>query len=171
MKKLIVGLMFAGLAVSALELRIEAEGISERGDWVQSVGNSQVGGKMLYSSKGSPAGKENVITGTYACPQAGKYYVWVRTESRGENWRKCIIKVNDKPVGKFGDAGVKGQQPKLDWKRSLGPVEIPEGEFKVTAVPLSASSRLDSIILTTDQNFKPSDDPREVEEIDELECE
>ncbi len=171
MKKLVMALMFASLAIGAAEFRIESEGISDQGEWKQSVGEGLVGRKMLVSMKGVPAGKENILTGTYACPETGKYYVWVRTESRGENYRKTQIKVNGKPMGKFGDAGVKGQQPKMEWKRSLGPVEITEGEFKVEFIPLSAVSRLDSIIFTTDQNFKPSDDPREVEEIDALDCE
>ena len=172
MKHLIWAVLLAGAAVGAMEFRIEAEEITERGDWkIGGQGELSVSRALIISCKGTPAGKENVITGTYPCPEAGKYYVWVRSENHGERYRKTEVKINGKSIGKYGDEGVKGQKPALAWKRSLGPVTLPAGEFKLELIPLSMYSRIDSLIFTTDQNYKPSDDPREVEQIEALECE
>ena len=172
MKKLIAALMLVGAALGAAEFRVEAENFTERGDWLLGgQGEGSVNRALLFSGKGAPSGKENVISGTFTCPEAGRYYIWVRSENRGDRYRKTEVKVNGKSIGKYGDEGVKGQQPALVWKRSLGPVQLPVGVFKIDLIPLSMYSRMDSLVFTTDQNFKPSDDPREVEEIDELECE
>ncbi len=172
MKKSIWAIVFIGLLAGAAEFRIEAESISEQGDWkVGGQGPQSIERKLLFSVNGKPDGSQNAISGTYNCPAAGKYYVWVRAENRGDGYRKTDVRINGKSIGKFGDDGSKGQEPALGWKRTLGAVNLPQGEFKLDLIPLSKYSRIDSLVFTTDQSFKPSDDPREIEEIDALDCE
>ncbi len=172
MKKLLITAVAAcAIIAGAAEFRIEAESIGERASWGQGVGNANIGGKLIWSN--NKKGPENTAVGVYSCPEEGRYYVWVRTLSMNEGWRKTQVKINGKVVGKFGDekqpGGVKGKSV-LAWKRTLGATLIPAGELKVELIPLSTASRVDSLIFTTDQNFKPGEKDA-VEEITELDCE
>ena len=171
MKKIIFTIASACIiaAVGATEFRIEAEGVSEKADWANSVGKELIGGRQIWSN--SKKGAENTAKGSYAVPEAGKYYIWVRTHNQGEKYRKTEVKVNGKTVGKFGDEGTKGQKV-MAWKRTLAAFDIPAGEMKLELIPLSGYSRIDSIIFTTDKDFTPVDKDRDtIEEIAELECE
>ncbi|MCQ2379158.1 MAG: hypothetical protein MJ016_08175, partial [Victivallaceae bacterium] len=81
----------------------------------------------------------------------------------GEGYRRTQVKINGQSFGKFGDGPVatKGK-PEYKWKRALLPVELTEGQMKIELIPLSASSRIDSIIFTDNADYKPSDDAGEV---------
>ncbi len=168
MKKLFIATVAAcAIIAGAAEFRIEAESIGERASWGQGVGTDLIGNKMIWSN--NKKGPENTAVGVYNCPESGRYYVWVRTLTFGEKYRKSEVKLNGKTIGKFGDEGPKCPQ-KMIWKRTLGATQLPAGELKLELIPLSAASRVDSLIFTTDQNFKPGDKAA-VEEIPELDCE
>lgn len=169
MKKLLVAALFAAVAVAgAAEYLIKAAAVSEKGAWTTGINTKVPGGQILFSHK---KGVENTAKGTYAMPEAGQYYVWVRTMNFGEKYRKTEVKFNGKSVGKFGDEGVKGEK-KWGWKRSLAFIDLPEGELKLELIPLSNVSRVADIILTTNKDYSPVDKDRDaLEEIPELECE
>ena len=169
MKKLFIATVAAcAIIAGAAEFRIEAESIGERASWGQGVGTDPIGNKLIWSN--NKKGPENTAVGVYNCPEAGRYYVWVRTLTFGEKYRKTEVKLNGKTVGKFGDEGSKRNPAVLTWKRTLGATQLPVGELKLELIPLSGASRVDSLIFTTDQNFKPGDKAA-VEEIVELDCE
>ena len=168
MKKLLIAIAFAAVAVAgANELLIKAAAIKEKGEWTVGGNILVPGGKFLFSKK---KGAENTASGTYNMPEAGSYYVWVRTMNFGEKYRKTEVKFNEKSVGEFGDEGIKGDK-KWGWKRSLAAIDLPAGEVKLELIPLSNVSRVADIILTTDKDYTPVGKDREaLEEIDELEC-
>ena len=169
MKKLLIAVAFAAVAVAgATELLIKAAAISEKSEWTTGVNTNVPGGKILFSHK---KGAENTASGTYNMPEAGQYYVWVRTMNFGEKYRKTDVKFNGKSAGKFGDEGIKGDK-KWGWKRSIAAIDLPAGELKLELIPLSNVSRVADIILTTDKDYTPVGKDREaLEEIAELECE
>ena len=170
MKKLLVVAAFAIVAVAgATEMLIKAAAISEKGEWTIGINKSAVGGKIIYSKK---KGAENIASGTYNMPEAGKYYIWVQTLTYGEKWRKTDVKFNGKSIGKFGDEGAKRTTPEWTWKRSLAAYDFAEGELKLELIPLSDVSRIGTIILTTDKDYTPvGKEVDALEDIAELECE
>ena len=156
-------------AVGASEFRIEPENLNDMAEWATGVGKDMINGKLIWSNR--KEGPGNTAKGIYAMPESGKYYIWVRTHSRGENYRKTTVKLNGKSIGDFGDEGTKGQL-NLVWKRAHKPCDLTEGKLTLELVPLSGYSRIDSIIFTTDKDFTPVDKDRDtLEEITELECE
>ncbi len=172
MKKLLIAsLIAAGALAGAIEFRIEGENIPNKTAWTSGGDGSAVGGKVATSEKFvKGGGSANSATGTYGVPSAGKYYVWVRTLDFGEGYRKTQIRINGQSIGKFGDAkvAVKGK-PTYQWKRALLPVELTD-KIALEATPLSAISRLDSILFTQDETFTPPNDAAEVTDaVEEME--
>lgn len=169
MKKFFLALSLVAVSVAgAIEFRVEAENIGERSSWV--IGND-VGGvdKKMLASKG--VGVKNAAKGVYGIPETDRYYVWVRTLTFGEKWRKTEVKFNGKTIGKFGDEGPKLAKPKYTWKRALMPVQLNEGELTIEFIPLGIPCRIDSLIFTTDKEFSPVDKGKDViEAITEMEC-
>ncbi|MCQ2353218.1 MAG: hypothetical protein MJ033_07050 [Victivallaceae bacterium] len=174
MKKLLIAsLVAAGALAGAIEFRIEGEHLPHKGAWADGGQNSAVGTRVATSNKNFQKGNDdaNKGTGTYGVPAPGKYFVWVRTLDFGEGYRKTQIKINGQSIGKFGDGkvAVKGK-PEYKWKRAMLPVELTD-KIALEAIPFAGVSRLDSIIFTQDENFKPSDDAAEVtDSIEEMEA-
>ncbi len=167
MKKLIVGLMFAAVAVGAGEFRVEAENFQDLKSWLSQTDGRAVGKKVIRSNAKGPG---NTIVGTFSCPEAGKYYVWIRTLDTGENSRKTEVKVNQVVLGKFGDANKPPKNAAYFWNKSKITVDLPVGDFTVTLIPATSYSRIDSIVFTTDEAFTPSDNPRAAEDILEIDA-
>ena len=169
MKKLLFAIIAtSAIAASAVDFRIEAESIGDKGSWRIGVGSANIADKQL--SADHKAAENAPAVGVYNCPEDGRYYVWVRTFTVGEKYRKTEVKLNGKVIGKFGDEGSKRSTPEMTWKRTLGATQLAAGELKIEFKALSKYSRIDSLIFTTDQNFKPGDKAA-VQEIPELDCE
>ena len=169
MKKLFLAVAALGtLTLGALEFRIEPESFGNLNGWKSANDGGSSGGKLLFSEA---KGADKIASATFSCPEAGKYYVWVKTLTFGENWRKVQIRVNGKSIGKFGDEGQKLDKPKWSWKRTLAPVNLGEGEFKIEFIALGALCRVDCLVFTTDPNFQPAATRDAIEETDELEGE
>ncbi len=165
MKKMfamLAAMIFAG--VGAVEFYIPAKDMSyDTDDW----GCSTSG--VLVSKK-----PKVVASGSYAAPAAGKYTVWVNTETRNEGWRKGQIKINGAPFGKFGDEKMKDYtEPKGYWKKMLMPFEVKAaGEIiKIEIVDAGKSSvRFGGVILSDNPAFDPAKfDGNVREDLDALE--
>ena len=172
MKKLLVFAAFAAVvACIGAEYRIEAFTMTkaEGSTWAKHC--SGTNGSMWYSPK-----KGNKLTATYAVPEAGKYFVWVRTGTYNQGWRKAQIAITakngGKSVGKAGDKKIPGfTKPTLYWEKLLVPLTITEAneEIKVEVTDVGGNSRIDCIILTTNPDYTPSENNDELVDIDELE--
>lgn len=160
MKKLFMLAAFAAAACIGAEYRIEAWGmtIPEGSQWNRHYSGT-LNGMADSSTKGSK------LTGTYQIPAAGKYYIWVRTETRNEGWRQVQLSINGKKIGKFGDKKVAGYtKPTLRWDKAMPILKIPDDgtEVKVEITALQDIGRIDCVIFTTDPDFKPSNDDAEI---------
>ena len=167
MKKLLVVAAFAAAACMAAEYRIEAFTMNqaEGSNWAKHC--SGTNGSMWYSPK-----KGNKLSGTFQMPKAGKYYVWVRTQTNNQNWRKIQVSVNGKSIGKFGDKRIAGfTKPCLYWEKALLPLTVKEDgeELKLEITDIGGNSRIDCLVLSDNPEFTPSDQDSEITEIDELE--
>ena len=172
MKKMLVFAVFAAVAACfGAEYRIEAFTMTkaEGSTWAKHC--SGTNGSMWYSPK-----KGNKLTGTYTVPEAGKYFVWVRTGTYNQGWRKVQVsftaKSGAKCVGKAGDKKIPGfTKPTLCWEKLLIPLTITEAneEVKVEVTDVGGNSRIDCIILTTNPDYTPSENNDELVDIDELE--
>ena len=158
--------MFAALAVGAGEFRVEGESFKELKSWVAQKDHRAVGKSRITSST---KGTGNAITATFTCPEAGKYYVFIRTLDTGEKSRKTAVKVNNVALGKFGDTNKPEKGAAYFWNKSPIAVDLPAGDFAIELTPQSSYSRIDSIVFTTDEKFTPADNPREAEDITEVE--
>ena len=133
--------------------RLEGNSMNSEGDWLKSNDTNGTGGSFLCSNA-----KNIKLTASYLVPEAGKYILWVRTETRNEGWRKSQIKINGVSFGKFGDEKQKDfSRPVWYWKKLIMPLEIKNADdvIKVEVTALSSASRFDSVVLTTDASFDP----------------
>ncbi len=92
----------------------------------------------------------------------------MHTETRNEGWRKSQIKINGVSFGKFGDDKRKDfSKPVWYWRKLLLPLVTKSANevIKVEITALSAASRFDSVVLTTDAAFAP--DGMTIAEVDE----
>lgn len=169
MKNLIVGLLFAAFAVSAAEFRVECENFTDLKSWVSQTDARAVEKGVIRSNQ---RGSSNAIKSTFACPEAGKYYIFVRTLDIGERSRKTTVKVNDVVMGNFGDDNkpANGKKSAYFWNKSANAIDLPVGDFTIELTPNNSYSRVDSIIFTTDADFSVPGTPRAAEEIDEVDA-
>ncbi len=146
---LLAAMVFAG--VGAAEYMVVAKEMAyESDDWACSVPAG-----ILVSKKGSV-----VASGTYALPKAGKYTVWVLTETRNEGWRKATIKINGAPFGKFGDEKRKDYtKPTGYWKKMMLPytAKADNEVIKVEIVDAGKGSvRFGGVIFSDNPEFDPA---------------
>ncbi|GEM_PF-670580 len=170
MKKLscllgIVAFAFA-FAASAAEYRIEPEHFNELKKWRRSLDANTSGRCQLAADKID----KNSIKETFTLSEAGTYYVWVRSFSYAENNRKFKLFFNYKGLGAFGDGAIpEGQaKPSLNWEKAQKTLTLPAGKLMVEITPISPYARIDTIILTTDAGFVPSNAKEEINAIEEL---
>ena len=168
MKKLIFGLMFAAAALSAGEFRVEAESFKDLKSWISQNDKRAVDSGVIRSNQ---KGTANSIKATFSCPEAGTYYVFVRTLDIGEKSRKTTVKINDLAIGSFGDDNTpEGKKSAYFWNKSAKPVELAKGDFTIELIPNSNYSRVDSIVFTTDANYNPPNSPRSAEDIEDIDA-
>ena len=149
MKKLLSVMALSAMVCGAVELRMECKDMARDDE------------KWACSTSGVLVAKDkNVIaSGTYAIPAAGKYFIWVNTETRNEGWRKAQIKINGISFGKFGDDKLKDfTQPTGYWKKMMLPLEVKSaGEvIKVEIVAISSTARVSKVVLSDNPEFNPS---------------
>ncbi len=164
MKKWLFAALFVAASVCFGETyRLEGESMTAVGDWLKSNDTDGTGGSFLCSNA-----KNIKLSASYVVPEAGKYILWVHTETRNEGWRRSQIRINGIPFGKFGDEKLKNfSKPVWHWRKLLMPLEIKSANevIKVEITALSAASRFDSVVLTTDAAFAP--DGMTISEVDE----
>lgn len=159
--------LFGGLALLAAEYRVECENFTDKGTWQpESCAGWKLSGKRMLD----PKGKESAVAKTtVTLPEAGKYCVWVRAVTFGGNVRKCRVALNGKNIGVFGDRKTaEAKYPVMAWEKALKRVDLPAGEVQIEVVALNGYTRIDALILSSDPQFVPSDEPREIEAIEEL---
>lgn len=124
-------------------------------------------GTMCASSKG------NSVSGEYEIPESGTCYVWLRSCSFGQNWRKFSVSVNGKNLGKAGDEvfpDSKGKKPrtKLLWARLPKSIALEKGKTSICVTSETGYSRLSALAITDDPNFVPPDSEDKLAAMDEL---
>ena len=166
MKRILMfSLILLGSVSFADTWRAEAEDFKNSEGWQQGVGKAHSGGKVMVAVKqGGP------LAGDYKLAKAGKYYVWARTMTFGEKWRIGELSINGKIAGVFGDEPLKDGMKKGSWHwvRLANAVELPAGKITFSVKTPKRFARLDSIILTDDANFVPSDERTEIEKVEKL---
>ena len=109
------------------------------------------GGKYVeFRQKGAEIAAEITL------PADGRYYLWVRNRSCGENYRKAMFYINGRKTVSLGDAPPKKEQAWV-WQRSPFPYALKAGKNEIKAVGNSPYTRFDAMILTNDKNYKPVD--------------
>ena len=168
MKKscLFLGMLTFAVSAFAAEFRIEPEFFNDLKFWRKSLDANTSGRCQITADKTA----KNAISETYQLPEAGTYYVWVRSFSYGANSRKFKLFINNKGLGSFGDGVIpSGQEtPSLCWEKAKKSLELPAGNLKLQISPISPYSRIDTVILTTDADFVPSNVKTEIDAVTEL---
>lgn len=163
MKKLLVwGLVLAGAVSFADAWRVEAEDFKASDGWQQGVGKDLGGGKVMVAVK-----RDAALSGDYRLDKAGKYHVWVRTVTYGEKWRTGELSINGKSVGMFGDEPLKEgmAKPSWHWVKLANAAELPAGKIFFSVKTPKGFVRVDSVILTEDAAFVPSDERAGIEKV------
>ena len=152
-------------AVHADTFRIEAEQLDQQGKW-------QIGKHVrVYSDGKSVIAMESkaVLSGSYKLDKAGKYQVWVRTETRGQNWRKGLLSINGKELGSFGDEPLKEGQKSGSWHWiRLGEIELEAGKIELKITTPKGYVRADAIVLSDEESYTPPEKPVDIVKIPEL---
>ena len=135
----------------AATYRIEPEDFTDVGKWTIARGNGITQLKQLYANQQTGAVAQTDID----LPEGGKYYLWVRAETRNGGYRTADIKINGKKAGKYGDDKLKdfdGQAAQI-WKMRKLPIELPAGKNHIEIIANSNYTRIDCLLLTTDKDF------------------
>ena len=151
MKKMIGMLAMAAALCGAAEYRIEANAMTQHGEgWAKHCDGTD--GAMLLAKQGGIK-----LTGTYMVPEAGKYTVWVHTQTNNENSRKVKISLNGVSYGRFGDEKIAGfTKPCLIWKKALLPIELAANAIVKAEITATPYARIDCIVLSSNPEFDPS---------------
>ena len=124
-------------------------------------------GTMCASSKG------NSVSGEYEIPESGTYYVWLRSYSFSQNWRKFSVAVNGENLGKAGDEAFpdskgKKSRAKLLWARLPKSIALEQGKASICVTSETGYSRLSALMLTTNKDFVPPDNDDALAAMSEL---
>ena len=143
--------------------RIEAEKLD--GGWTLRKTSAAVGKALVSVVK-----KGSALSGKVILPEPGRYTVWARTFDFGEKYRRTTLFFNGKEIGTVGDDSPRAAKakPVFCWHKAGAPVELAAGPLTVRAVSAGGYARLDAVILSSDENFVPPEDPREAEKTKEL---
>ena len=163
MKTKLTLFIFLPLLLCAGTFRIEAEKLA--GAWRLNQASAAVGSRFCsVTKKGTP------LNGSFTLPESGRYQVWVRTFDFGEKYRKTTITIGGQTVGTFGDSAPHAvhAKPVFYWNKAPELITLKAGKIAVKAVSAGGYARLDSIILTTDLKFVPTENAREMAKIREL---
>ena len=144
--------------LSAAEIALEAEQISDRGAWKVQNGDTFGGAFLIGSKIGAQA------SGRFSSPKEQKLFLWVRSMTHGGNFRKIQISINGENVGTFGDAKLKsGEKPGWRWEKASDMVDVKKGENSILIKANSHYSRIDRIVLTDDSAYHPGNPPKTVD--------
>ncbi len=122
-------------------LLIEAEMMTRTGNYTIQR-NDKASGKYYLDSPYADA----ACRGKYEIPSGGRYFVFVRNLSYGDNRRKVEISIDGKPVGAAGDE-ING----FIWSR-IGEVTLTQGVHEIALAAKSTNTKPDAILLTTEDN-------------------
>ena len=164
-KLLAWSLALLGSVSFADNFRLEGEKINITPKCKIGVGREFSEGKYVILME-----KKSSISGDFKLAKSGKYYVWARTMTYGEKWRTGELSINGQKIGTFGDAVLKDSMKKGSWywARLEKPIELTAGKISVSVSSPLGMVRLDTLILTDDPAFKPSDDRAELEKVQAL---
>ena len=135
---------------------LEAEAFADRGGWVIDTQAMDVMGSPFALAHGLGVPVEDAVT-TVDVPEAGTYYVWVRTRDWVAPWKapgapgRFQVLLNGKPLDTtFGTEGA-------DWHwQNGGKVELTKGKVSVALHDLTGfDGRCDAIVLTTESECRP----------------
>ncbi len=148
MKKLLWSLIAAVMVFSA-----------EAGNYLVQCAKMPIPGGWGSDGKGlmSATDRGNTLSGEYELPESGTYYVWLKTASFGQNWRKSSVVVNGKNLGKAGDeklpAGMtRGGQI---WGKIPKSILLKAGKISLQVVAETPNSRVVEVLFTTDRQLVP----------------
>lgn len=166
MNRFLTGCLLAmGLIAHAESYRAEAEDFTPQGKW-------QIGQHARYFSNAKcivGMTKNGELTGSYNLAKAGKYQVWVRTETRGQKWRKGQLSINNKDLGSFGDEPLREGQKAGSWHwMRLKEIELEKGKIEFRITTPKGFVRIDAVILSDDASYVPPDNPADIMKVPAL---
>jgi ribulose 1,5-bisphosphate synthetase/thiazole synthase len=156
--------LFAALAATALsghaaqQIWVEAESFANHGGWVLDTQFIDIMGSPYLMAHGMGSPVKDAAT-EIVVEEPGSYKVWVRTKNWVGHWDaegapgKFQISVNGKTLDKV--LGTEGK----DWLwEEAGTVEL-SGKATLNLVDKTGfAGRVDAIVLSKDESFKPSND-------------
>lgn len=147
------------LSAKSENILLEAESFQNRGGWVVDQQSMNQMGSPYLLAHGLGVPVENAET-TIQISKKGKYYVWVRTRDWVAPWKvegapgKFQLIFNNKPLETV--FGTNGEM--WSWQDG-GSVTLSQGEHNVALHDLTGfEGRCDAILLTTDQQFVPTNE-------------
>lgn len=152
--------------LSAETWRIECEDSPDYGKWVLAHDKNAGQGQLLMASDKT----DNNLELCFELQKETECYVWVRTVSFGEGYRKIKLEINDVPcTDSFGDEKLPdGVKNAFLFSRSTETFKFPKGKNRIKITPLSPYSRCDLLILSDDKNFTPPEQREEIEKIQKI---
>ena len=158
--KCVLVIVLAGIAspVAAAELLVEAEGFADRGGWVVDAQFMPQMGSSYLLAHGLGKPVANAVT-SVEFPRPGSYRVWVRTKDwvPSHHPGRFRVLVDGTPLGPtFGIVG-EGWM----WQDG-GTVEIERQQVTIELEDLTGfDGRCDALLFTTDDDFRPPEQPDE----------
>lgn len=142
-------LILGAVTVCGAEVKIEAENFP-LDDSIKLIDFANASGEKFIRFT-----QKRVTVSTEAnIPEAGNYYVWVRTLSFGGGFRQTTVKIGEDFSFLCGDAPT-AKPGSLVWEKADHPVKLAAGKTALSLTPESDFSRVDVVILTTDPKYRP----------------
>ncbi|WP_411845796.1 FAD-dependent oxidoreductase [Roseibacillus persicicus] len=158
-KTVLTALVLGSSLGFAEQVLVEAESLSERGNWKLDTQFIELMGSpyLLAHGLGEPVGE---ATGKFSLGDGGEYQVWVRTVDWSEQSGRAggagqfELLIDGKKVGENLGAG----EPTWNWE-SVGKVNLEEGERTIAVNDLTGfDGRIDAIYLTNEKDSEPTND-------------
>ncbi len=146
--------------------RVEVEDFPLQASWQLSYDVLASQGQHLFSSV---SGETNKINTVLNLPEAGDYYLWVRTLSFNQGYRTSSLVINGTTEQiEFGD--VVDGVGSAHWvsQEGQGIYTLENFDNTLEIIPNSLYSRIDVIIFTTDKYYEYPDNRDDLEKIPKL---
>ncbi|MCQ2377679.1 MAG: acetylxylan esterase [Victivallaceae bacterium] len=141
----------AALTLSAHTYLIEAERLGANGEFafVNENPAHESGSTHLY---GREVGTR--ISGKVEIPRAGKYDLYLRNQSYGDNARRMRLRIDGKLCGEVGDEEVSGvRYPCFVWSKCPEKIELSAGVHFFEIETSGMNTRPDALLLTDDRDL------------------
>ncbi|WP_377173769.1 FAD-dependent oxidoreductase [Roseibacillus ishigakijimensis] len=155
----LVGTVLTANLLSAERILVEAESLSDRGEWKLDTQFIELMGSpyLLAHGMGEPVGPAK---GSFAVTEGGDYQVWVRTLDWSEQLGQAegAGRFSLEIAGQKIDHELGAGEPAWAWERA-GEIALAVGEHPVTVTDLTGfNGRFDALYLSNEEGDTPPED-------------